>query len=681
MANTIDFNVGTNATQVLNQTADAAENAAKGFTSAKAELRALTQQLLQMDSSSEEFKKASARAAELKDNIGDLSAEINANAGNAFEGLSNNVGLFGSRLMDLDLKGAGQALSGMGSAVGRINFKTVKDELGGLAKGLKDLGAAVLTNPFFLTVGVLAAIAYNYKDIAKWATQTSLEQQNLAKVTDDLNKATQQELLKGAEKITQVEVLTDRVKDNNLTEKERRQALEDLETMYPAYFSNINGDINDTEALNAAKEKLITNIKAEAKANAAKSLLEAEYAKKIALEQELNAKKGKVSQEEFDKAVEAAKFNQQTYFKEANQNLSDWWNGTEGVGKAAIDLEESIQRIAYLEEEATSAVLANVKTEVKAIREKTKAANTSAQSEREKKEQEKEKELEANAVKAAEELKQEQKLAADKLKLQQDYIRANQGAQANELYELELKKEEELQTWEGAEEDKVFIVEKYRLLENAINVKYDDLALEQQIASNEKLKAEDEKAKEEAKKREEDLAKAKLDAEKELYEARWGLATASVNLLGTLFAKNKKAADVAFALEKGLAVAKIIVDTQAEIAGYYAANAAAGPAGMAVASAQALAAKIRAATSIATIAGTTVAKFMNGGGSAASGATGGTGGGGSASGTQAPSPANFAFLQNQPNQQPPLQAYVVSTQVSSNLEAQQLINNQARLGG
>jgi hypothetical protein len=291
MANTIDFNVNTNAVTVLNQTGAAAENTAKGFKSAKQELRALQNQLLEMDQTSEEFKKASKRAAELKDTISDLGAEINANAGNAFEGLSNNVSLFGTRLMNLDLKGAGQALSGMGVAVSRIDFKTVKDELGGLAKGLKDLGTAVLTNPFFLIVGVLAAIAYNYKDIAKWASQTSIEQQNLAKVTNDLNKATEQELLKGAQKITQVEILTDRVKDNNLTEKERRQALQDLETMYPAYFSNLNGDINDTEALNSAKEKLITNIKAEAKANAAKSLLEAEYAKKIALEQELSSKK------------------------------------------------------------------------------------------------------------------------------------------------------------------------------------------------------------------------------------------------------------------------------------------------------------------------------------------------------------------------------------------------------
>ena len=111
-----------------------------------------------MDQSSDAFKKASARAAELKDNIGDLSAEINANAGNAFEGLSNNVGLFGSRLMSLDLKGAGQALKGMGSAVSKIDFKTLKDEVGGLAKGLVDLGVSVVSNPFFLA-GALVVLA------------------------------------------------------------------------------------------------------------------------------------------------------------------------------------------------------------------------------------------------------------------------------------------------------------------------------------------------------------------------------------------------------------------------------------------------------------------------------------------------------------------------------------------
>jgi len=46
MANTIDLIVNTNGVNVLNQTADAAENTATGFKSAKAELRALNNQLL-----------------------------------------------------------------------------------------------------------------------------------------------------------------------------------------------------------------------------------------------------------------------------------------------------------------------------------------------------------------------------------------------------------------------------------------------------------------------------------------------------------------------------------------------------------------------------------------------------------------------------------------------------------
>ena len=691
MANTIDLLINTNGVTVLNQTAVAADGAAKGFTSAKAELRALNNQLLTMDQTSDAFKKASARAAELKDNISDLGAEINANAGNAFEGLSNNVGLFGSRLMDLDLKGAGQALSGMGAAVGRIDFKTVKDEVGGLVKGLGNLALSVVSNPFFLIAGTLAAIAYNYKDIYKWATQTSLSQQNLAKATEDLNKATEQELVKGAQKIAQVEILTSRVNDNNLTEKERREALAALETMYPAYFANIDGDINDTEALNEAKTKLVANILAEAKANAAKSLLEAEYAKKIALETEINNKKGKFSQEQINEAIEAARFSQQTFFKEANQNLNDWWDGTEGIGKASLDLEESIQRIAYLEKEATAAVLANVATEVKAVHDKTVAAATAAQTEAEKKEAARQKELEDNAVKAAKELKLERELADAKLKVREDYIKANQGAEANELYELEKKKQLELQTWEGAEEDKIFIIEKYRLAEIDINTKYDNLALELQNEADAKAKEQREKQNEANaiqaakeldadKKLEEDKRKLALDtANARLEIAQQGFTALSAlgdayfsSQLANVQAGSKAELDLKkkqFAFNKKMQIGGAIMDTAKAITAAIAANPFPSPTlpvSIALAS-------ITGAAQIAKIAST---KF-DGGGGGGGGVNIPTGG----DGTTAPSPANFDFLSQQPNQQPPLQAYVVGTQVSSNLEAQQLIQNQSRLGG
>ena len=684
MANTIDFNVSTNAVNVLNQTGAAAENTATGFKSAKAELRALQNQLQQMDKTSEEFKKASARAAELKDNISDLSAEISANAGNAFEGLSNNVGLFGSRLMDLDLKGAGQALSAMGGAVGRIDFKTIKDEVGGLAKGLKDLGLAVISNPFFLIAGALAAIAYNYKDIAKWATQTTQAQQNQAKVTEDLNKATAEELSKNAEKITQIEVLTNRVKDNNLTEKDRRKALKDLEEMYPAYFSNINGDINDTEALNKAKEKLVANILAEAKANAAKRLLEEAYSKRIALEMEINAKKANLTEKQINDALEAARYNSQTLFKEANQATSEWLNGTNGIGQAMFELENANAQILLLEKEATASVQKGVDDYVDGLRKKTKAAATEAQTEAEKRQ----KEID-DYNKSQQELteileKWEQERLDAQLKAQQDYIHANQSAQANELYDLEQKKIKELELYTGSKEGEILILETYRLAEIDINKKYDDLALQQQNEANEKKKAADEKAKADELAREKQLAADKLAAEQALAEAKWNIANASISLLGTLFQKNKKAADVAFALEKGLAIAKVVVSNRAAnaeiLARQLAFYSSSGPLALPLAAASAApmfaANNLNAAASIAAIVASGVSKYMGGGGASLSSPSVGGGGG-----MQAPSPANFAFVGNQPNQQPPLQAYVVSTQVSSNLEAQQLINNQARLGG
>jgi len=191
MANNIDFSVSTNAVTVLNQTAGAAENTAQGFSSAKAELRALNNQLLTMDQTSDAFKKASTRAAELKDNISDLGAEISANAGNAFEGLSNNVGLFGSRLMNLDLKGAGQALSGMGAAVGKIDFKTLREEVGGLTKGLANLGKALLANPLFLAGAALAATVVYWKEIKEAVDGTAEKVEKLGEANVVLEKQNQ----------------------------------------------------------------------------------------------------------------------------------------------------------------------------------------------------------------------------------------------------------------------------------------------------------------------------------------------------------------------------------------------------------------------------------------------------------------------------------------------------------
>jgi hypothetical protein len=531
----------------------------------------------------------------------------------------------------------------------------------------------------------LAAIAYNYKDIAKWAAQSTQAQQNQAKVTEDLTKATQEEVAKNAEKITQIEVLTNRVKDNNLTEKDRRKALKDLEEMYPAYFSNINGDINDTEALNKAKEKLVANILAEAKANAAKRLLEEAYAKRVTLEMEINAKKASLTQEQINDALEAARYNNQTLFKESNQALSEWINGSNGIGQAMLELENANAQITLLEKEATASVQKGVDDYIDGLRKQTKAAQTAAQTEEERRQKEiddyNKSQQEITDILA----KWEQERLDAQLKAQQDYIHANQSAQANELYDLEQKKIKELSLFTGSKEEKILILETYRLLEDDINAKYDELALQQQLEANEKQKAADLKAKEDAKKREQEAAQFEIESQTQLAEARWNIANSSISLLGTLFAKNKKAADLAFALEKGLAIAKIVVSNRAanaeilskQLAFYSSSGPLALPLAAASAAPMFAANNLNAAASIAAIVASGVSKYMGGGGASLGSPS--IGGG---SGMSAPSPANFAFVGNQPNQQqPPLQAYVVGTQVSSNLEAQQLIQNQSRLGG
>ena len=172
---------------------------------------------------------------------------------------------------------------------------------------------------------------------------------------------------------------------------------------------------------------------------------------------------------------------------------------------------------------------------------------------------------------------------------------------------------------------------------------------------------------------------ALTNAELNLENAKWqGLMTLA-NIGQQLSGKNKALANTLFAVEKGLAIAQIVVSTQKEIAGYYS-----NPTwkvlpdgGLALATAASAAAKIRAAISITTITASSIQKFMGGAGS---GDLGGGGGnipnpsGGSAS-LESPQDKQQAIpTKTQTNQQgeftgfmgqqEPIRAYVVETDIS-----------------
>jgi len=107
---------------------------------------------------------------------------------------------------------------------------------------------------------------------------------------------------------------------------------------------------------------------------------------------------------------------------------------------------------------------------------------------------------------------------------------------------------------------------------------------------------------------------ALLQAEYELQDAKFAAVSAGINILASLAGKNEALANALFVIDKALAIAKIVVDTQREIAGYYANPTwtAFPDGGAIIKTTSATAAKIRAGVSIATIAATSIAKFKSG---------------------------------------------------------------------
>jgi len=175
-----------------------------------------------------------------------------------------------------------------------------------------------------------------------------------------------------------------------------------------------------------------------------------------------------------------------------------------------------------------------------------------------------------------------------------------------------------------------------------------------------------------------------LQAEIELQNAKFDAASAGLNAIATLAGENEKLANIVFAVDKALAIARIVVDTQREIAGYAATNAILGPAGLALTATQSLAAKIRAATSIATIVATSISKFKKGGGANTGGASPSIASGGTAPVSAQASPAvtaqalNAQAINNLGNQG--MRAYVLNSDIQNNEQRNAYLQRNARIG-
>ena len=230
----------------------------------------------------------------------------------------------------------------------------------------------------------------------------------------------------------------------------------------------------------------------------------------------------------------------------------------------------------------------------------------------------------------------------------------------------------------------------------AIRKKYEDEAAAKKKEADDKEKERMATAHENTMQMVSEQNAALLQAEIDLQNKRYDAATAGLALLESLAGENEKIANVIFAIQKGLEIARIITDTARGIVAAKAGLAAVPPfIGVAPNPAFALAAataakqiiglKIAAATSIASIAGTTISKFKKGGGSGSAGGGGAeVSGGGTAPVTAQPTPTvtaqalNAQAINQLGNQS--MRAYILNSDMQNNEQRNAYLERNARLG-
>jgi hypothetical protein len=154
------------------------------------------------------------------------------------------------------------------------------------------------------------------------------------------------------------------------------------------------------------------------------------------------------------------------------------------------------------------------------------------------------------------------------------------------------------------------------------------------------------------KQRADDLNQQIIDGELALQDAKIGIANQTADLLGQLAGKNKAIALTALAIEKGAAIADVIIKGIRERAGITARYSLAPPG---AAAPELIASRIRTGLSVATIAATGIQGAKNIGGS-------GTGGGG---GSVQPPNIRGSQTTNEPTSQPATKVFVTETDIRS----------------
>lgn len=153
-------------------------NYAGALAELKAELKAYKGEMVGLDADSERYQELAEKAGKVGDKIKEVNENVKASTGGTgFEKLSNNLGLVGDDLMNLDFEGVNEKMSQMALISKNMTFKETLGGLKNMVGGLANLGKAILLNPIFLLAGVIIGVGMALKEWINLSDQKAIKAQ------------------------------------------------------------------------------------------------------------------------------------------------------------------------------------------------------------------------------------------------------------------------------------------------------------------------------------------------------------------------------------------------------------------------------------------------------------------------------------------------------------------------
>jgi hypothetical protein len=569
-----------------------------GVQSLKAELRSLKAAIAEA-SDPEQMAALAQRAGEVADRIKDANDAVNVFAsGSKFEQITNSFGGIKDSLMSLDFEEASEKAKVFATSLGGLNASDISKSMKGLTSTITTmggafvkLGAQILANPIFLLAAVVIAIVVA---IGVFLNKIGVLQKAIDFLMIPVNL-----LIDAFKSLTDWLGLTSYAAEENARTMEKanekafassQKRTEAISDQYDIEIARAKAAGKDTTDLEIAKSKSVTDA-------AKKRLQDAreEYAQL----------KGLTDKDSVERRKALVK-----RIQDENKLIKDG-----SKERQLMEIADQAEQRAAAQKAAEEAKARAVEA-AKKYREGRAAIQT-----------------EINAA---------NKLLIDSTKTQEqkeiDDIKAKYAALIAEAkkYKLDITTLEKAQAYEinqirkdAADENTLLITKSAK---EGLDVSIATRTQQLQIEGEANMKRfQDQKA----------YNEALIAADESLTQAKLGAAKGLIAGLTDLAGENKKLANALFLVDKALAIGEIIVNTQKEISGYYA-----NPTwkllpdgGIALASAAAAGAKIRAATSIGTIVASSISKFMGGGGTVQTPPS--TGGGGGAPAPSAPAVPSF----------------------------------------